>query len=207
MRSSHTISNRLLEPKERSYHWVRGLDSIKTCFDERALAVFQADILTREQYLATYKRKIQLDPERALMLAVLQDAVVCFQEYVGSQKKRKRRLFLDAEEWILSRDHFYLFSFENVCALLGFDADYLRCGLMRWKNKALGLNRRQLGSHSADPIGEQLLASNFNARAFDPSQFLAVQTLHAVGAGPRCVTKSSGYERAPGRATTTSKVS
>jgi hypothetical protein len=44
----------------------------------------------------------------------------------------------DAEEWILSRDHAYLFSFENVCEALGYDAEYLRQGLLRWKETALG---------------------------------------------------------------------
>jgi hypothetical protein len=88
-----------------------------------------------------------LDPENALMFAILQDAVVCFQEYAGAQDKRRRRLFLDAEEWLMSDDHHYLFSFENVCASLGLNASYLRRGLMRWKEKSACLNhRRKLAS-------------------------------------------------------------
>ena len=133
-----------LDPhKDHSVRWVRGLESIKACFDDRALAVFQVDILCRDQYLATFRRKILLSPEKTLMLAVLRDAVVCFQDYAGAQDQRKRRLFLETEEWILSEDSFHLFSFENVCASLGFDAGYLRRGLMRWKYKTLGIGHRR----------------------------------------------------------------
>jgi hypothetical protein len=139
--------NHATEQEHHSAEWVRGLESSRAIFDERALAVFQLDILIPDQFLATYKRKLHLDPERALMFAILQDAVVCFQEYAGAQDKRRRRLFLDAEEWLMSDDHHYLFSFENVCASLGLNASYLRRGLMRWKEKSACLNhRRKLAS-------------------------------------------------------------
>ncbi len=71
------------------------------------------------------------------MLAVLHDAVVCFQDHVKARDKRKRRLFLEAEEWILDQDRRYFFSFENVCGSLSLDPSYLRRGLMRWKAAAI----------------------------------------------------------------------
>jgi hypothetical protein len=37
----------------------------------------------------------------------------------------------------LNNDRSYLFSFENVCEALGYNADYLRHGLLRWKVAAL----------------------------------------------------------------------
>jgi hypothetical protein len=142
MLGKNKASNRDSEKKHHSAEWVRGVDSATVNFDERALAVFQLDILIPEQYLATHKRKLHLDPERALMFAILQDAVVCFQEYAGAQEKRKRRLFLDTEEWLLNDDHRYLFSFENICVSLGLNASYLRRGLARWKNSAMTQGRR-----------------------------------------------------------------
>ena len=36
------------------------------------------------------------------MLAVLQDAVVCFQEHVAAKCKRKQSMHREAEEWILN---------------------------------------------------------------------------------------------------------
>lgn len=71
------------------------------------------------------------------MLAVLQDAVVCFQDNVTATCKRKRLMHLDAEEWIVNEDRNYPFSFENVCEALGYDPAYMRQGLMRWKEAVL----------------------------------------------------------------------
>jgi hypothetical protein len=143
MNSKHNIATRPANVRGRSQFWVRGLESSKQYYDERALAMFQADVLIPEQFLATYKRTIHLDAEKTLMFAVLQDAVICFQEYVAAYDKRRRMLFLDAEEWILENDPRYLFSFESVCECLGFDASYLRHGLMRWKDQALARVRQR----------------------------------------------------------------
>jgi len=71
------------------------------------------------------------------MLAVLQDAVVCFQDNVAATCKRKRSMHLEAEEWIVNEDRTYPFSFENVCEALGYDPTYMRQGLMRWKETVL----------------------------------------------------------------------
>jgi len=120
-----------------SQHWAAGLNQAQSGFEEKALAVFQPDILIPTQFLATYQRRFHLDPERGLMLAVLQDAVICFQEHLGATCKRKRALFLDAEDWLFDGDRSYLFSFENVCEALGFQSDYLRRGLLRWREAAL----------------------------------------------------------------------
>jgi hypothetical protein len=46
-------------------------------------------------------------------------------------------LHLEAEEWILNRDRSSLFSFEVLCEALGYDPDYMRSGLCRWKEAAL----------------------------------------------------------------------
>lgn len=121
----------------RTPFWIKGVGQLQSGFEEKALAIFQPDILMPQQFLANYERKFRLDPERTLMLAILEDAVVCFQDNLSAPCKRRETLFLDAEAWFLSKDRSYLYSFENVCDALGFDADYLRQGLMAWKNAAL----------------------------------------------------------------------
>ena len=94
----------------------------------------------RSQYWAAGVRQSQTAfDERAL--AVLQDAVVCFQEYLGSTCKRKMALYTDAEQWLLNDDRSYLFSFENICEALGFESGYLRQGLLRWKDAVLARNK------------------------------------------------------------------
>jgi hypothetical protein len=117
--------------------WLTAAERSSVPVAEKAMAVFQPDILIDCQFQSTYRRRFHLDPERVLMLAVLQDAVVCFQENLTASCKRKQVMHVEAEEWILSENKSYLFSFENVCEALGYDAAYMRAGLLRWKRAAL----------------------------------------------------------------------
>ena len=71
------------------------------------------------------------------MLAVLEDAIACFQKYLLAKDGKGKVLFLEAEEWILDEDTDWLFSFANVCEMLGFEPSYLRDGLMHWKAEKL----------------------------------------------------------------------
>ena len=106
-------------------------------WEEKALAVFQPDVLVTAQYLATCRRRFDLQPEQVLMLAVLQDAVLCFQDHLTATEPRKQALHRDAEAWILHGDKSYLFSFDNICESIGVDSGYVRRGLMCWKERVL----------------------------------------------------------------------
>ena len=85
-------------------------------------------------------RKDIREGEEKLMLAVLEEAVKCFQEYVLATRPREKRLFQEAEEWILEKDSDYLFSFESICQTLGLHPDYTRQGLLVWKEAKLKLS-------------------------------------------------------------------
>ena len=122
---------------ERQPFCVKDNNGPRMQLDERAMAIFQPDVLIESQYLATQTRRVHLDAERVLMFAVLRDAVSCFQDNVGSSCKRKQAMHHDAEEWILDNDRSHLFAFDNVCEILGLDPQYLRAGLLRWKSAAL----------------------------------------------------------------------
>ena len=58
--------------------------------DERIASLFQPDVLLGEQYNDNFRRKVPLEPEKALLLAVLDDGVRCFQDNVLPQNKKKR---------------------------------------------------------------------------------------------------------------------
>jgi hypothetical protein len=105
--------------------------------EERVTSLFQPDTLMPEQYLETFRRKLYLEPEKKLLLAVLEDAISCFQKYLFSKDGKGKALFLEAQEWILDEDTDWLFSFANVCEMLGFEPSYLRDGLLRWKSDKL----------------------------------------------------------------------
>jgi hypothetical protein len=70
--------------------------------------------------------------EVALMYAVLEDAVRCFQEQFTAGGPHAKRLGREAEAWFFSEDQQWPFSFVNICAVLGLDTEYIRQGLLRW---------------------------------------------------------------------------
>jgi len=84
--------------------------------------------LVREQLevlLGAPRRNGMGDPERALMRAMLLDAVLCLIGQSAPAKDRPR-LTSDARAWITSRSRAWIFAFENVCEALEFNASYLR---------------------------------------------------------------------------------
>jgi hypothetical protein len=68
--------------------------------------------------------------ERALMRAVFEDAVRCLSGEVGPVRERAQ-LAAEARAWVAAVDRRWAFSFENVCDVLGFDAERLRGRLLR----------------------------------------------------------------------------
>src|SRR5438128_10644671 len=68
--------------------------------------------------------------ERALMRAVLEDAMRCLIGEVGPRHQRGA-LAAEARQWIESVDPRWPFSFENVCDGLGLEASGLRARLLR----------------------------------------------------------------------------
>lgn len=73
-------------------------------------------------------------PEKRLLLAVLEEAVVTFQRYSTDPGRRGRRLFREADEWVCSDDLCWPCSFRNICDVLGLDPAYVRQGLRRWRD-------------------------------------------------------------------------
>jgi len=99
--------------------------------------LFQPDILAPAQYFDGLMKEQARAPERDLALAMLEDAVMCFQKYLKSTREKERYIFTEAEEWFLSDDRHWVFSFLNLCDFLGLDPEFLRKGLFRWKDDAL----------------------------------------------------------------------
>ena len=104
--------------------------------EERVASLFQPDTLLPAQYLETVRRKTHLESEKKLMLAVLEDAVACFQKYAPARDVRGQSLFREAEEWILQGDrNDWLFSFDSICEALDLNPKYIREGLLSWREK------------------------------------------------------------------------
>jgi hypothetical protein len=110
-------------------------DHSSLTMDEKIASLFQPDTLLPAQYYGNLRRRNLLQPEMQLTLAILEDAINCFQDNLMAESVKGKKLFNEAEEWILDEDGDWIFSFRNVCELLGFNPAYMRQGLLRWKQE------------------------------------------------------------------------
>ena len=97
------------------------------------------DPLDNEIIERLFKKDIR-EGEEKLALAVLESAIADFQKYVFSKDQRGQKLFQEAEEWFLEKDDDQLFSFEYICATLQLHPDYIRRGLLTWKQSKLKMD-------------------------------------------------------------------
>ncbi len=111
------------------------------------------DILLPMQYVAAFcQQGVTKSGEHRLLYAVLEDAVLCFQKYAAPKSSRERRLFREAEQWLMREDdtrpdpvadeaqaqvNCAYFTCEQVCDVLGINAEYVRAGLRRWREQLL----------------------------------------------------------------------
>jgi len=122
------------------------------CYRRPVLPVFLYDLsaasrllppvaILPEQFHSPPVSKHATRGEVALMRAVLEDAIDCFQKLgrPGDQNLAK-----DAERWFFADDHHWPFSFVNICAVLGLNAEYVRLGLQRWRRNPLARPTRIL---------------------------------------------------------------
>ena len=82
------------------------------------------------QFHIIWHRSRAISPERALVLAVLWQAVADLQKYRFATRRQQQRLYWQAFEWVDSRDHTWPYSFINLCDLLNLNPDSLRKELL-----------------------------------------------------------------------------
>jgi len=115
---------------------------------EKVFGLFEPDVLLPVQYFDLLCRKTPIEPERRLMCAVLEDAVECYRKHFTDHKGKSNDDFNEVESWILDPDGDWFFSFENICATLGIDAEYLRSGLLALKEKSLAAHPAGPSDHT-----------------------------------------------------------
>jgi len=105
-----------------------------------------------QHYLDTFRRSEYYEPEKALIVAILEDAIHDYQKYRRARDAAGKERFREAEEWIMHRGKEWIFSFDNVCEFLGLDPEYLRRGLRELKRRDTEPQRRDrpgTGKHAA----------------------------------------------------------
>ncbi len=99
--------------------------------DDKDNGLVQPDLILPIQFFDALHRRRPSQGEQRLVLAILEDALNCFQKNIFASRSRKRRLFREAEAWLMSENE-EPFSFEHVCAILGLEPTYVRDGVHRW---------------------------------------------------------------------------
>lgn len=93
---------------------------------------FETESILPSQFFEGRNKNEALEPIKRLMLAVLTDAVHCYQVGFDGQKISRRRAFREAEEWLFRSTSDGPFSLDNVCGVLDIAPDYLRSVLRKW---------------------------------------------------------------------------
>lgn len=117
-------------------------------YDDFLARILEPDVFLPSQFYGTGGLSRQLEGEKRLMIAILKDAVECLDKYRGAKSSSGRSHYQNALEWIQDPGTDWLFSFINICDLLGFDPDYLREVLLRRENKYVKPERAQVHSFS-----------------------------------------------------------
>jgi hypothetical protein len=100
--------------------------------------LFEPDAILPAQFYAMFKCNQYKEPERRLMVAVLEDAVSCLSMNPRDCNLRQRKQYDEAKQWVTAEEETdWIFSFTNICEVLGMDPGYLRRGLT---SKTLGSN-------------------------------------------------------------------
>jgi len=111
--------------------------------EEKLIATIANDADAQDKYFDTFRRSEYLEPERALLLALLEDAIHCYRKFADARNRAGRQQFHEAEEWLMGGGDGWVFGFENICDFLGIDAEYLRRGLRESTARSVAQNRHR----------------------------------------------------------------
>jgi hypothetical protein len=88
---------------------------------------------------SAFVRGATQQPEKRLMLAVLEDAVTVFLREAVREPGQTSRDYDETRAWIWSDEVVWPFSFVNICRTLGLEPSAIRRGLATWRQRQLAL--------------------------------------------------------------------
>jgi len=106
-----------------------------TSRDEQTRRLFgEPDVLAVHEYLHVFQYRPALTPERRLIAAILGDAIDCYMRCCFAKSRREKKMYQETNEWFFGNDE-GVFSFENICEVLGLAPGYIRRGLLRYNQR------------------------------------------------------------------------
>ena len=130
---------------------------------EVEMAVCEPPAVLPAQISEGARRDADTSGPRALMLAVLEDAVRCIEQGRRRRHFHARRLATEADTRVCCGRRGWPFSFVNICEVLGFDADEVRTRL---------LTRPSGAAHTRRPAVKVRVRSATRSRTGSPEGFL-----------------------------------
>ena len=104
-------------------------------YDDFLARILEPDIFLPSQFYGNGGLSRKLEGEKRLMIAILKDAVECLDKFRGSRSSAGKISYQSAIDWVQDSDTDWLYSFTNICDLLGFDPDYKREQLLKRENR------------------------------------------------------------------------
>jgi hypothetical protein len=114
---------------------------------EKIFSTIANDAAAQGQYLDSFRRSEYLEPEKTLLLALLEDAIHRYRKFAAVRSRAGRQQFREAEEWLMGGGDGGVFAFDNVCEYLGLDPEYVRRGLRESQERALGEIKTRRHAH------------------------------------------------------------
>jgi hypothetical protein len=106
---------------------------------DRGPSAIEPAAVLPEQIGGAFANGAGLQPEKRLMLAVLEDAVAVFMREAARDSHEASADFEAARVWIASDAAEWPFSFVNICRALGLEPSSIRRGLREWGERQLAL--------------------------------------------------------------------
>jgi len=138
-------------------------------------------------------------PEANLMIAILEDAVGVCVRHLGKPTGRRPADYRKSVDWLLSRDGRWVYSFQNICEVLGLPVDRTRAAILKLLSEARESTRPR-PSLRIPPGGRQRVRPRRSRDAARPREPDDVQ----AGSGR---SSRARREASPGSSTTSGRVS
>ena len=93
--------------------------------------LFGAEFILPVQFWGTARIRDRDQPERRLMLAVLQDAFLTLVVHAERRSRKSRRVSDETRRWFASDSRAHPFAFAAICDVIGLDVGCVRSAVRR----------------------------------------------------------------------------